>query len=79
MTKHRPAFKPSQIYDWHSEPKEERSSSFFEHSGYANSGYQPVPARRRRARKASSLTVAILIAVAFGLVGLFGLARVLQG
>jgi hypothetical protein len=79
MTKHRPAFKPSQLYDWHSEPREERSSSFFEPSGYANSGYQPVPPRRRRARKASSLTVAIVITIAFGLLGLFGLVRVLQG
>jgi hypothetical protein len=78
MNKHQPGFKPSQLYDWHSEPKEERSSSFFEQSGYANSGYQPMPARKKRVRQANSLIVAIVIAVAFGLLGLFGLMRVLQ-
>jgi hypothetical protein len=72
-SKQQPEFKASQLYDWHSEPKEERSSSLFEESTYAQA-----PVRRRSTRGLpNALGIAIIVVVMFGALGLIAMARML--
>ena len=86
MQKQRLAFKTTQIFDWETEPKEERPSGF-ESTGFATaSGYYPSldpvdAARRRSGPKGGGLLLflGLILAIAAGTVGLFWLPRLLQG
>ena len=78
MTRKRnPEFKASQLYDWQSEPKEERGSSFF----YNESTYDAPMPRVRPAKRGrlNSLSLAVIVAIMLGACGLVALSRVLQG
>jgi hypothetical protein len=73
-SKQQPQFKASQLYDWHSEPKEDRGSSFFfEESTYAMPSIRKPQGRKRL----STLGVAIIVAVMFGALGLIAMTRLL--
>jgi hypothetical protein len=69
-------FKANQRYDWRSEALEERGSSFF----FDDSTHASVDARNPTAptHGVSSLSVAIVVAVMLGAVGLVAMARLLQ-
>jgi hypothetical protein len=73
-SKQPPQFKASQLYDWHSEPKEDRGSSFFfEESTYAMPSVRKPPPRKRT----STLGTAVIVAVMFGVVGLIAMSHLL--
>jgi hypothetical protein len=76
-TKHSPAFKQSQLFDWHTEPKEDHGSSFFQETTFGStlSGYERRPAPKRGL---NPVLVAIVLAVVFGIAGLVGIARFLH-
>jgi len=71
-----PSFKQSQLIDWHSEPKEERGSSFFLDSEAYNSTLA-APSRRRPIRRAfpTGLFVSVLLALAAGAAALTWVAH----
>jgi hypothetical protein len=73
-SKQQTEFKASQLYDWHSEPKEERGSSFFfDESTYALPAVRTRPPRRRP----NALGIAIIVVVMFGALGLIAMSRML--
>jgi hypothetical protein len=69
-----PPFKASQLYDWHSEPAEERGSSFF----FEDSTCAAPTRRRAEIPRVSSLGVAIVVTIMLGAIGLVAMARLLQ-
>jgi hypothetical protein len=78
MTKnHRPAFKASQIYDWHTEPKEVRGSSFFHETSFGPTTLSGVETRAVK-RRVNAVVVAIIMTAFLGIVGMFGLVRFLH-
>jgi hypothetical protein len=77
-TKHRTAFKASQLYDWHTEPKEDRGSSFFGETTFGPttlSGYT----RQAEKKRVNVVLGAIAVTAMVGIAGLFGLVRFLHG
>lgn len=87
MTRIKRDFKPTQVFDWESEPRDERPSEFVPSTGYsALSGYHAMPdveaaPTRRPARAAGSHTAMWMVAliVTLGVAGLFGLGHLLRG
>jgi hypothetical protein len=81
MNSPRNDFKPSAVYDWAAEPKDERPSEFAASTGYQlHSGFYAAPvvtARRRQNSAPMWLAVGILAGLA--LVGLLVLIKVLRG
>jgi hypothetical protein len=67
MSRHQPAFKSTQIFDWASEPADERPTDFGRSTGFsALSGYHMLPEpsrlaerRRREFRKGVAKLVAV--------------------
>ncbi len=86
MSRHQQAFKSTQIFDWDSEPVDERPTDFGSSTGFStHSGYQTmrdVPASARRRREHRSGMIKLLASVAFILglssAGLMVMARYLQ-
>jgi hypothetical protein len=76
-TKHRPAFKASQLYDWHTEPREDRGSSFFEETTF---GPTTLSGHTRQAtnKRVNAVVGAIAVTAVLGIFGLFGLVRFLH-
>ncbi|MFT3955507.1 MAG: hypothetical protein QM722_14275 [Piscinibacter sp.] len=77
-------FKDTQVYDWETEPKDERPSEFAPSTtGYSlHSGFYVAPVvSARRSRRGAGFTVWLLASgvLGGGLLGLFGLVRVLKG
>jgi hypothetical protein len=73
---YRPAFKETQIYDWESEPADERPSEFGHSTGYGPSSTLMRPAKR--SKSSPFLLVGPLLAV-LGVVALFFMKQVLHG
>lgn len=78
MTSRRNDFKPSAVYDWDSEPKDERPSEFAQSTGYQlHSGFYVAPVASTRRHGSGSLvwltagvvavlaTLALLVLVKF--------------
>jgi hypothetical protein len=84
MSKSTP-FKQSQLYDWDSEPVDERPSEFMSSTGYSTlSGYQGLTDARRAERHTSrfgfkSLLVFSIAVVSIGGYALMKLAPLLHG
>jgi hypothetical protein len=76
-TKHRP-FKASQLYDWHTEPKEDRGSSFFHETSFGPTTL-PGHVARTEKRRVNVVLGAIVLTALLGLVGLFGLVHFVHG
>jgi hypothetical protein len=86
MSRHQPPFKSTQVFDWASEPADERPTDFGHSSGFsALSGYaalQPAPSsvRRRRQQRAGFVKLATVCLVTLSLGGgaLVLMGRLLQ-
>jgi len=82
------AFKETQLFDWETEPKEERPSEF-QSTGFSNvSGYSHAVGDARRAmprgrarRRGSfgTLIVSLLAVIGVGTIGVHWLAQLLHG
>ncbi|MBX3607506.1 MAG: hypothetical protein KF788_19655 [Piscinibacter sp.] len=79
-------FKDTQVYDWSTEPKDERPSEFIPSTGFSSlSGYYAMPpdARVQRRRRGSSgglwLLAVVGLAIGLGVAGLVGLVHLLKG
>ncbi|MGY4830399.1 hypothetical protein ACVNIS_17645 [Sphaerotilaceae bacterium SBD11-9] len=86
MSRHQPAFKSTQIYDWSVEPADERPTDFGRSTGFSTlNGYlvEPPSSARLRRRQQHRIGVAKLVgasAVIFGvaIVAMFEMARFLK-
>ncbi|WP_341887326.1 hypothetical protein [Variovorax sp. YR752] len=76
-------FKDTQVYDWDLEPKDERPSEFAPSTtGYSlHSGFYVTPVTAVRHRRGSGLMVWLVASsvIGMGVLGLFGLVRMLKG
>ncbi len=87
MSRHQPAFKATQVFDWANEPSDERptdfgsSTGFSALSGFASLQAAPNQARRRRQRRAgwAKLIVTTLLILVSSTVALMTLADHLRG
>ena len=87
MKKHQPTGKESQLFDWHTEPKDERPSEFHSTGFTTASGYyhslserRDHPVRRRSGTGGpKSLLMAIALVLLLGGAGLYGLVHWLRG
>jgi hypothetical protein len=87
MTKNRLAFKDTQVFDWESEPKDERPSEFHTTGFSTASGYYhalddtgsnaPVPKSHRNAT--AILLLGLATAIGVGAVGILWLTQLLRG
>ncbi len=81
MIQRRNDFKPSAVYDWDAEPKDERPSEFAPSTGYQlHSGFYVAPvvtARRRGSGMLVWLTAGAVVAIALAM--LFVLVKTLRG
>jgi hypothetical protein len=75
---HKLAFKQTQIFDWDSEPAEERPSEFGHSTGYGTVSGAFIRAPRRRARGPSYLLIGSMI-VCLGIVALMFMKEMLHG
>ena len=76
-----PSFKQSQLIDWHSEPRQERGSSFFLDSDAYNSTLAPLATSRRapaRRRFPRALLVSVVLLIAAGTAALGWVAHLLR-
>jgi len=86
MSRHQPAFKSTQVFDWASEPADERPTDFGSSTGFSGlSGYgalQPAPTsvRRRRQHRAGVAKLAVigLVTLSLGVGALVLMGRLLQ-
>lgn len=86
-----PDFKPTQVFDWASEPVDERPTDFGRSTGYGHStlsGFGSLPevhgsAHRRHARAARSgmlkLAMSVGLVLSVGVAGLLTMASYLRG
>lgn len=76
-------FKDTQVFDWESEPKDERPSEFVASTGYSSlSGYYSMPEPVRRRRSSGGLNLVLIaggVAVALGAAALYGFLHLLRG
>ena len=87
MKKDKRDFKPTQVFDWESEPRDERPSEFVQSTGYSPlSGYYAMPdtdslPSRRPVRSGGSNTALWIgaLILTLGAAGLVGLAHLLRG
>ncbi len=81
MRSRRNDFQPTAVYDWESEPKDERPSEFAPTTGYQlHSGFYVAPVVSHRRRGNGGLVWLGAAAVAgSGVLGLLALARMLHG
>ena len=86
MSRHQPAFKATQVFDWAHEPSDERptdfgsSTGFSALSGFANLQEAPTPVRHRQQHRSGWVklvvtTLLILVSSAFALTALVGYLR----
>jgi len=86
MSRHQPAFKSTQIFDWASEPADERPTDFGRSTGFSvmsdYAALQPAPmsVRRRRQHRAgiAKLAIAAILTLSLGVAALVVMARFLQ-
>ena len=82
MHRNQPRFKNTQVFDWESEPHDERPSEFAQSTGYsALSGlYVPEQSRPRRRRQGgvNMLLVGAATVVALSIVALLGFIHLLR-
>ena len=73
MSRHQPAFKSTQVFDWASEPADERPTDFGRSTGFSvmsdYSALQPAPmsVRRRRQHRAGMAKLAIAAVMTLGM------------
>ena len=87
MSKNHPDFKTTQIFDWDSEPKDERPSEFHSTGFSTASGYyhsldgleRTAPARKPRGNAITILLLGLVTAIGIGTVGVLWLAQFLRG
>ncbi len=87
MSKTRPDFKTTQIFDWESEPKDERPSEFHVTGFSTASGHyhslegpaRTAPARRSHRNAVPILLFGLVTAIGVGTVGVLWLAQFLRG
>lgn len=87
MTKNRLAFKDTQVFDWDSEPKDERPSEFHTTGFSTASGYyhaledtgRTAPIRNSHRNAKAILLLGLATAIGIGSVGLLWLAQLLRG
>jgi hypothetical protein len=84
--KHTPRdFKQTPVFDWATEPKDERPSEFVPSTGYSSlSGYyamppSSVPVRRENRSALSSVALAAVLSLLIGAAGLYGMVHWLRG
>lgn len=86
MSRHQPAFKATQVFDWANEPSDERPTDFGRSTGYSVlSGYGSLaetPISRRRQRERSNglakLLVSCVLFLAASVAGMMVMVRYLQ-
>lgn len=86
MSRHQPAFKSTQVFDWAAEPADERPTDFGRSTGFSvmsdYAALQPAPmsVRRRRQHRAgiAKLVVAALLTLSLGVTALVVMAHFLQ-
>jgi hypothetical protein len=86
MSRHQPEFKSTQIFDWASEPSDERPTDFGRSTGFSTlNGYLVEPpsramARRRRDYRAgvAKLLVASAVILGISIVAMYEMARYLR-
>lgn len=87
MSRHQPSFKSTQIFDWDSEPSDERPTDFGRSTGFsALSGYHMVPEpsrladrRRREFRKGvAKLVVASALILGISIVAMYEMVNLLK-
>jgi hypothetical protein len=83
MSRSQRPFKNTQVFDWDSEPKDERPSEFVPSTGYsALSGYYAMPeARASRPRRGGGLNTVLIagaIIVALGTAALLGFLHMIR-
>ena len=87
MSRHQPAFKSTQIFDWDSEPSDERPTDFGRSTGFsALSGYHMLPEpsrlaerRRREFRKGvAKLVVASAAILGISIVAMYEMVNLLK-
>lgn len=87
MTRSRNDFKTTQVFDWESEPKDERPSEFVPSTGFSSlSGYYAMPpdsrimrGRRRRGGGVSVLWLATGFVIAVGTSALLAFVHYVKG
>lgn len=81
MTQRRNDFRPTAVYGWDAEPKDERPSEFAHSTGYQlHSGFYVAPVVSRRRRESAMLTwLAVGVVAGLAVVGLLTLVKVLHG
>lgn len=73
MARHQPDFKPTQVFDWASEPADERPTDFGRSTGYSSlSGFStlqevPLSARRRQQQRRGLFKLAFSASLVLGL------------
>ncbi len=86
MSRHQPAFKATQVFDWASEPADERPTDFGRSTGHSMlSGYGALaetPVARRRHHERSNgfakLLVSCFLIFSMSVVGMLVMVRFLQ-
>lgn len=85
MPRHVPDFKPTQVFDWASEPADERPTDFGHSTGYSASsfgGLREVPASARRRREhrrgVAKLVVSALLVLGLSTTALMTMAHYLR-
>jgi hypothetical protein len=87
MSRHQPAFKSTQVFDWSSEPSDERPTDFGRSTGYSTlNGYLSEPPSRAAARRrrnyrkgVAKLLVASGLILGASILAMFEMARYLKG
>ena len=77
MTSKQPTFKQTTIFDWDSEPAEERPSAF-EHSTYS-SAYAPLPRTQRRKAINAFAIFMVVGSLGLGAAVMYGFASLIRG
>lgn len=78
-------FKDTQVFDWQTEPKDERPSEFVPSTGFSSlSGYYAMPPdarvyRRRSGMGAGTLLLAALLVIVLGATVLLGFMHLIRG
>lgn len=81
MSRNRPNYKDTQVFDWEVEPLDERPSAFSQSTGYSLlSGYhvEPVRESQRRRRSALPALVSAGLVVVLGAAAMVGFVRLLH-
>ncbi|HEX3141454.1 MAG TPA: hypothetical protein VHQ87_15455 [Rhizobacter sp.] len=85
MSRHQPAFKSTQIFDWDSEPANERPSDFARSTGFSTlNGHVEPPSRAARRRRReyrngfARLMVVSALILGLSIVAMFEMVRFLK-